>query len=195
VAGSNNVVEVVSDTAPAGGRRIDRVHPSRNHGMVPRALDAVLVAADEPRHLGCAVDLNAFDFAEHLPIKVSNVGVAHFRVLVALGRLYRCFCQCMNAQGAMMIVIGVAYLEEAVEAVARRSTGSIGTVFKAHKVSTHFIVSPRVIARQPGNVIPFVVGCPREIHGIDLRAPSKGRASRIHKSHPRCVFSILTLYT
>lgn len=64
--------------------------------------------------------------------------------------------------------------------MARGALGGIGAVLEVHKVSTHMLVAPRLVPSEIGNVVPFVVGGPDEVHGVDLRATSQGSAPWIH---------------
>jgi hypothetical protein len=51
-------------------------------------------------------------------------------------------------------------------------------------MSSHILVSPSVVSGQVGNVVPFVVRCPSEVHGVDLRATAQSRTARIEDTGP-----------
>ena len=56
---------------------------------------------------------------------------------------------------------------------------NIRAVFKLNEMLSHEFMPPGVISSEVGNVIPLIVGRPRKIHGVDLRATAKCRTSRI----------------
>jgi hypothetical protein len=53
------------------------------------------------------------------------------------------------------------------------STWNISAVLDVDEVPAHMLVSPGCVAGEIGNVVPFVVRGPGEVHCIDLRATTK----------------------
>lgn len=63
--------------------------------------------------------------------------------------------------------------------MTRSTNWHIGALLNILEVSAHVLVTPRVIARKAGDIIPLIIGRPEEIHGVNLRAATQGRTARI----------------
>lgn len=57
--------------------------------------------------------------------------------------------------------------------MTRCPTWDVGTVLDVNEVSTHVLVTPRCIAGEVSDIVPFVVRGPGELHCVDLRAASE----------------------
>lgn len=77
-----------------------------------------------------------------------------------------------------------SYLKVAIKAVPRSASRHIRAVLKLRQISSHVLVAPRLIASEFGDVVPFVVGRPGEVHSVDLGAATKGGAPRIENTRP-----------
>jgi len=57
--------------------------------------------------------------------------------------------------------------------VAWRTIWSVGTILNVNEMPAHVLVTPSCVAGEFGDVVPFVVRGPSEVHGVHLRATTK----------------------
>lgn len=75
--------------------------------------------------------------------------------------------------------------------MTRSTNRHIGAVLNILEVSAHVLVTPRVIARKAGDIIPLVIGRPEEIHGVNLRTTTQRRTTRIIQARTRYDTSVI----
>jgi hypothetical protein len=68
----------------------------------------------------------------------------------------------------------VSYRQVTLEAMTRSTLRDVSAVLDVHKMSTHMLMTPRCIAREIGDVVPFVIGTPGKVHSVDLRTATEG---------------------
>ena len=66
--------------------------------------------------------------------------------------------------------------------MSRCTLGNIRAIFELYQKLSHFLVAPSPISSEAGDVVPLVVGCPGEVHGVDLGATTECSTPRIENA-------------